>query len=98
MFIAMLICAIIATLLVLAWIVLFIKFRKAFIAMLDSIEKDVFKLKEIYFIGLGVIEIYEQIKQQRITDSEKAIEKKKELAEVFGRESAELYYYGTVQK
>lgn len=93
MYFAMLICAIVSTLLILVWMMLFFRFRKEYARMLDDIDKDVFILKEIYFIGLGGIEIYEQAKQEKITNNEKAIEKKKQLAEVFGRDNAELYYY-----
>lgn len=93
MYFAMLICAVISTLLILIWMILFFRFRKEYTGMLDDVDKNVFMLKEIYFIGLGSIEIYEQIRQEKITNNEKAIEKKKQLAEVFGRDSSDLYYY-----
>ena len=61
--------------------------------MVDDIDGKIFTLKDIYFIGFGAVEIYEQFKKKKISTSDKAIEEIKKLAEVFGRDSAELYYY-----
>lgn len=89
----MLVCVILATVLILIWIFLFIKYRRQYEGVLEQVDSKIFTLKEIYFIGLGAIEIYEQARQQKISTSEKALEKMNKLAEVFGRDSAELYYY-----
>lgn len=89
----MLVCLLVATVLFLVWMLLFFKYRNQFDGMLDDVDGSIFTLKDIYFIGLGAIESYERIKKQKISTSEKAIEKMKQLAEVFGRDSAELYYY-----
>lgn len=92
----MLLCLIVATVLFLVWVFLFFKYRNQFTGMLDHIDGSIFTLKDIYFIGLGAIESYERIKQKKISASDKAIEKMSQLAEVFGRDSAELYYYITI--
>ncbi len=92
----MLVCLIAATLLFIVWVFLFFKYKKQYQGMVDGIDGKIFTLKDIYFIGLGAIEIYEQVKQKKISISDKALEKTKQLAEVFGRDSAELYYYITV--
>ncbi len=92
----MLICLLIATALFVAWMFLFFKYKNQYQGMLDDIDGKIFTLKDIYFIGLGAIELYEQAKQKKISSSDKALEKIKQLSEVFGRDSAELYYYVTV--
>ena len=92
----MLICLLIATALFVAWMFLFFKYKNQYQGMLDDIDGKIFTLKDIYFIGLGAIELYEQAKQKKISSSDKALEKIKQLSEVFGRDSAELYYYITV--
>lgn len=92
----MLVCLIAATLLFIVWVFLFFKYKKQYQGMVDGIDGKIFTLKDIYFIGLGAIELYEQVKQKKISTSDKALEKTKQLAEVFGRDSAELYYYITV--
>ena len=91
----MLVCLLLATALFLVWVFLFTKYRKQYQGMLDDIDGKIFTLKDIYFIGLGAIELYEQAKQKKISSSDKALEKIKQLSEVFGRDSAELYYYIT---
>ncbi len=93
MYFMMLLCAVISTVFILAWMILFFRFRKEYAGLLEEVDREVFTMKEIYFIGLGCIGLYEQATQGKITNSEKAIEKKKQLAEVFGKNNAELYYY-----
>lgn len=89
----MLICAALATILCVIWLYLYIKFKKQYSGMLDGVDSKIFAFKQIYFLGFGVIEIYEHIKRYKITANAKAVKKMKELAEVFGRPNAELYYY-----
>ena len=92
----MMLCLIVATVLFIVWIFLFFRYKKSYEGLVDDIDEHIFTLKNIYFIGLGAIELYEQIKQKKISGSDKALEKTKALAEVFGRDNAELYYYITV--
>jgi len=92
----MIVCAVISSLFFILWIYLFIKYQKKYSGLLDNIDGKIFTLKDLYFLGLGVIDTYEGIKQSKITTSEKALEKMKILSEVFGRNNAELYYYITV--
>ena len=96
MYALMLICLIVATILFLVWLFLFFRYKKSYEGVVGDIDGNIFTLKDIYFVGLGAIEFYEQIKQKKISTSDKALEKTKQLAEVFGRDNAELYYYITV--
>jgi len=83
----------ISTLLIIAWFFLYLRYRNSYKDMLEEIDRKIFTLKEIYFVGLGAIEVYENVSKKRISESEKAVAKISHLAEVFGKENAELYYY-----
>jgi len=96
MLILMVIVFIIASLLMVVWMFLFFRYRKQYEGLLNDIDGKIFTMKDIYFLGLGCIEIYERMKEKKITAAPKAIERMKELGEIFGRDSAELYYYITV--
>ena len=93
MYYIMLICAIAESVLFLALIYLFVKYRHQFDGLLEDVDGKIFTLKEMYFIGLGCIEIVEKKRKKKITASDKALKKMNELAEVFGKNNAELYYY-----
>ncbi len=93
MFTIMVICATLETLLIIVWLLLFLKYRNQFDGLLDDVDGKTFTLKDLYFIGLGCIEAYERVTKKRITESERAQEKIQYLSETFGRESAELYFY-----
>lgn len=93
MYLLYLICAALATALVLLWLFLFLRYRSRYNSILDKADPKIFTLKELYFVGLGLIEMHERMKRKKITTSDKAVEKIRELAEVFGRNQAELYYY-----
>lgn len=95
MYVVMIICSTLSSIFFLAWVFLFVKYRHQFDGLLDDVDEKTFTLKELYFIGLGCIEIYEKAKEKKISANEKAIEKMKFLSEVFGRDNAELYYYIT---
>lgn len=82
-----------ATIIFILWLIIFIKYHNQYNSLTDKIDGKIFTLKDIYFIGLGCIEIYEKRTKEKITDNEKAVVKMKMLAEVFGRDSAGLYYY-----
>lgn len=96
MFTLMLCSATLATLLVVFWLFLFLRYSKKYDKIIDSIDGKIFTMKDLYFIGLGVIDMYEHSTRKKITTSDKALEKCKKLAEVFGRDNGELYYYITV--
>lgn len=93
MYLLYLICALLATVFVLLWLFLFLRYRSRYDSLLDKADPKIFTLKDLYFTGLGLIEMHERMKRKKITTSEKAVEKIRELAEVFGRNQAELYYY-----
>lgn len=96
LYILMIICVIIATILIIFWAYLYFKYKKAYEGLLEEVEGKGYVLKDIYFIGLGCIELYEKFSQKKITSTAKAATKMKALSEVYGRENAELYYYVTV--
>lgn len=96
MYTLMLCSACIATVLVLFWLFLYLRYSKKYSKIIDSVDGKIFTLKDIYFIGLGVIDMYEHSTRKKITTSNRAIEQSKKLAEVFGRNNGELYYYITV--
>ena len=96
MFYLLMISAVIATVCFLIWAFLFFKYRTQFDGLLDDVDENIFTFKNLYFIGLGFIDVYEKAKKKRITEEEKALEKIKFLSEVFGRDNAEMYYYVTV--
>lgn len=94
-FFFMLILSVLSTLFFIIWVLLFFKYRKRYGILIQKIDKKIFTLKELYFIGLGFIEFYEKRTGEKITSDDKATVRIKELAEVFGRDNAELYYYVT---
>lgn len=96
MYTLMLCSTILATLLIAVWLFLFLRYSKKYSKIIDSIDGKVFTMKDLYFIGLGMIDIYEHSTRKKITTSDKAITQSKKLAEVFGRDNGELYYYITV--
>lgn len=96
MYTLMLCSAILATILVVFWLFLFLRYSKKYSKIIDGIDGKIFTMKDLYFIGLGTIDMYEHTTRKKITTSDKAIEQSKKLAEVFGRDSGELYYYITV--
>ncbi|MCQ2417720.1 MAG: type II secretion system F family protein [Oscillospiraceae bacterium] len=93
MYFIMLLCAVISSVLVLVWLLLFLRYRNKYDSLLDIADGKIFTLKDLYFIGLGAIEFYERVQKKKITTSPKALEEMKLLGEVFGRNNAELYYY-----
>ena len=92
----MLIAVIIASLFILVWLIMYIKFKNQFNEMIESIDGKIFTLKPVYFTGLGLIEIYEIATNKKITSREKAVTRISKLAEIFGRDNAEFYYYITI--
>lgn len=96
MYTLMLCSAILATILCVFWLFLFLRYSKKYSKIIDSIDGKIFTMKDLYFIGLGVIDIFEHSTRKKITTSDKAITQCKKLSEVFGRDSGELYYYITV--
>ncbi len=95
LYVLMLVSVIISTLLILIWAYLYFKYRNQFDNLLENIDGKIYTLKELYFIGLGAIEMYETRMKRRITDTDKAVTEMRRLAEVFGSNNAELYYYIT---
>lgn len=93
LFVLMIVSAVVSTIFFILWVILYVKYSNNFVGLLDDVDGKIFMLKDLYFLGLGCIETYEKLKEKKITASEKALEKMKQLSEVFGRNNAELYYY-----
>lgn len=90
---ALTICTVTATVLYVVWLIIFIKNRHSYDGLLDNVSSKIFTLKELYFVGLSVIELYETITKKRIVESDSAAKKLKDMSIIFGQESAEMYYY-----
>lgn len=93
MYALMVFCAVTSSVLTLFWIFLFFRYRNRYDTVLEEADGKIFTLKDLYFLGLGLIEIFERTTNKKITTSDKAILEIKNLTGVFGREKAELYYY-----
>lgn len=96
MYILMLCSALLATVLVVLWLFLYIRYSKKYGKIIDDLDSKIFTMKDLYFIGLGLIDMYEHTTHRKITTSDKAITQCKRMAEAFGRDNGELYYYVTV--
>lgn len=78
----------IGTLLVLFWVFLYIRYRNSFDQLLLAVDKDLFFLPELFFVGFGVINLF------RINiRTERGRKKEKKIAEVYGAKYAEFYHY-----
>lgn len=89
----LLIAAVAGTVLTVVWAFLFFKYRNEFTGLLDDVDGKIFTLKDVYFIGLGIIDLYESASGKRIVESDKAKDRIKDLGIVFGKNNAEMYYY-----
>ncbi len=89
----LIICVLIATVLTVYWILMYVKYKQKYAGLLDGVDGNVYTLKEVYFVGLGTIELYESSAKKKITTSDKAIEMIKKFSEIYGRAQAELYFY-----
>lgn len=93
MYYLMLTCALLGSVLTAVWLFLFLRYKNKYDSMIENIDSKVFSLKDLYFIGFGVIDIYERKTKKKITGTTKVAEQCRQLAEVFGRDNGELYYY-----
>ncbi len=89
----MIVSAVIATVMVFIWLMLYLRYGKKYSDVLAEAPGKIFTLKDLYFLGLGLIEYQERVKRRRITENEKAVMEIKNLGEVFGQSKAELYFY-----
>lgn len=96
MYTAMLCSAIAASVLVVLWLFLYLRYSKKYGKIIEDLDGKIFTMKDLYFIGLGLIDMSEDLTRKKITASDKAALQIKKLAEVFGRDNGELYYYVTV--
>ena len=79
---------ILATVLVLAWIMLATKYENTYAAMVKSIDPKEYKYPELFCVGLALMKIL------KIDSKSKSARKRiKEIAEVQGKRYAEYYFY-----
>ena len=86
-------CGIISAVFLVIYALLLLLFYKKYANYMDEADSKTFTLKECYFLGFGVIEIYEKLIHKRISQKPKALVHIRELIEVFGRGNAEFFYY-----
>lgn len=76
------------TIVVIAWILLAMKYEEKFIEITSSIDSKEYFLCELFYIGFQIMEmIHFNIK------SDSSRKKVKEMSEVYGKKYAEYYYY-----
>ncbi|MGI6012484.1 MAG: type II secretion system F family protein [Ruminococcus sp.] len=77
-----------ATVLVLIWIVLAVKYEKTYAVLTESIDQQKYKYPELFCIGLAIMKFL------KIDNKNKKFRKRiKEIAEVQGKRYAEYYFY-----
>lgn len=77
-----------ATVLVLFWVSLYKKYVNSFDAIIETIDGNLFKMPELYFIGFGAMDRFKVNLK-----TEKGRKKQKKIAEVYGVKYAEYYHY-----
>lgn len=93
MFLLMLLAVLVSTVFVIIWILFYLRAGNQYDELLESVDDKVFTMKSIYGIGLYAIEQYESKTGRKLTESERSVQRIRELAEVYGRDNAELYFY-----
>ncbi len=79
---------ILATVLVLLWIVLAVKYEKAYKPIIQSIDPKKYKYPELFCVGFALMRLL-----KIDSKSKKARKRVKEISEVQGRQYAEYYFY-----
>lgn len=78
----------IATVMVVLWTILYLKYKNSFDDMIAAIDRNQFMMPEIFFIGFGFMNMF------RINlRTEKGRKKQKKISEVYGEKYAEFYHY-----
>ncbi len=78
----------IGTVIVLLWIVLFIKYKDKYDDMIVALDKKKFALSELYFIGMGFVDLFHiDLK------SNTGRKKERKIAEVYGERYASYYHF-----
>ncbi|MBP5461304.1 MAG: type II secretion system F family protein [Lachnospiraceae bacterium] len=93
MYALMILSVLIATAMTVVWIVFWRKAGDQYDELLSMADSKIFAWKDLYSIGLCIIEAYETKTKRKLTETKGSADKIKELAEVFGRDNAELYFY-----
>ncbi len=81
------ICAVVETILVIWWILLFLKYHSKYNQYIEAVDKKMYLMTSLFFIGYGMNDII-----HINTKSGKAKKRIREIAQVYG-EFAEFYYY-----
>lgn len=86
--ISRLVILVIATLLVVMWIVLALKYEEEFRALTDSIDPEQYRYPELFCVGFALMKLL-----HIDSKSKKARKRIKEISEVQGKRYAEYYFY-----
>ena len=79
---------IIATVLIVFWVFLFLKYFKKYDSYIVAIDKKKFPLPELFFIGFGCMDLFHiNLKNER------SIKKQRKIAEVYGSKYAQFYHF-----
>lgn len=75
------------TLLVVLWVMLYLRYSSQYDAMIAAIDKKQFFLPEIFFIGFGFMDMFKVNLK-----TEAGRKKEKKIAEIYGEKYAEYYH------
>ena len=78
----------IASVLVILWVILFLKYRNQFDDIIVAINRKQYMMPEIFFIGFGFMELF-----KISLKTERGRKKQKKIAEVYGEKYAEFFHF-----
>lgn len=78
----------IASVLVILWVILFLKYRNQFDDIIVAIDRKQYMMPEIFFIGFGFMELF-----KISLKTERGRKKQKKIAEVYGEKYAEFFHF-----
>ena len=79
-----------ATLAVLGWFALCVKYKDGFDAVIASIDEESYRMPELFFAGFGIMDLI-----HFDLSSRKARKRIHEIAEIYGKKYAQYHYYVT---
>lgn len=78
----------VATVMVLLWTILFLRYRNRFDEMLVTLDPNQFMMPELFFIGFGFMDMFKVNLR-----TEKGRKKEKKYSEIYGEKYAAYYHY-----
>jgi tight adherence protein C len=70
------------------WLVIYVKYHNAYDDMLMALDSNQFMLPDIYFIGMGIIDMF-----HINLSTDRGRKKEKKLAEIYGERYASFYHF-----